>query len=190
MLSYNELKPGIAFVKDGQPYTVLDYQHVKKQRGKPVVQLTIKNMLTGKTQEYTARQSDSFEAAEVEKQPAAFIYEHRGEFWFRDPHNPSDRFSVSEEAVGESAGYLTEELEVEIIRFKGDVIDVALPPKVDLRVTQAPPNIRGNTADSGGTKLVTTETGLTVNTPLFIERGDIIRINTETGEYSERVEKR
>ncbi len=191
MLSYNELKPGVTFVKDGQPYVVLDYQHVKKQRGKPVVQLTIKNLITGKALGYTAHQNDSFEEAEVEKHSAEFIYRRylpdgRQEFWFRSPDNSSDRFSVPENIIGKSSCYLKDKLLVQLIRFKGEVVGVELSPKVDLLVTEAPPNIKGNTADSG-TKTVITETGLKVMTPLFIDRGDVIRVNTSTGEYTERV---
>lgn len=188
MLSYTDLKPGIVFIKDGQPYTVLDYQHVKKQRGKPIVQIKIKNLISGKVADYTAHQNDKFEEAEIKKEPAKFIYSHRGEFWFRDPKDPSQRFSMKENKVGEKQYYLKENLEISIIKLKGEIIDLELPVKVDLKITEAPPNIKGNTAE-GGTKTVITETGLKVKAPIFIERGDVIRINTQTGEYTERVEK-
>ncbi|MEX1014643.1 MAG: elongation factor P [Candidatus Paceibacterota bacterium] len=188
MLSYNDLKPGIEFIKDGNPYAVLDYLHVKKQRGKPVVQLKIKNLISGKVIDYTARQNENFEDANIEKIPAEFIYENRGEYWFKDPKNPSKRFSINEEIIKEDKYYLKEGIKLTAIEFKNEIINIELPVKVDLLVTEAPPNIKGNTTD-GGTKQIKLETGLKINAPLFIERGDTVKVNTQKGEYAERVNK-
>ena len=177
------------FERDGEPYVVLEYQHVKKQRGKPIVQLKIKNLISGKVSDYTAHQNESFEEAEIKRMSAQFIYHHRGEYWFKNPDDPSNRFSLEEKTIGGTKLYLTPNLEVQLLQFKGTTIGIELPIKVYLKIIEAPPSIRGNTADSG-TKSVTTETGLKVTTPLFIEQGDVIRVNTEKGEYVERVEKK
>lgn len=188
MLSFSELRPGVIFIKDGQPHIVLEYLHVKKQQRRPVAQLKLKNLITGKVQEYTAHNNESFEEANLEKKTAEFIYSNRGECWFRDPEKASERFSVSEDIVGDNVGYLKEGAQVLLINFQDEIIGIEPPPKVELKVIEAPPNIKGSTAD-GGNKKVRVETGLEVKTPLFIEVGDIIKVNTQTGEYAERAEK-
>lgn len=167
---------------------MLKYTHVKKQRGAPVVQLEVKNLISGKTKEMTAHQKERFEEAEIEEIPAEFIYHHnrKEEYWFKDPEDPSNRFPLYENQVGEAGKYLKPGLEVTILKFKGKAINLQLPVKVDLRVAQAPPAVKGNTAE-GGAKQVVVETGHSVTTPLFIEKGDVIRINTEKDEYTERV---
>jgi len=188
MLNYNDLKPGIVFTLNGEPYTVLKYSHVKKQRGKPVVNLTIKNLVNGKVKEHTARQSDSYDEAEIQEKPSVFSHckPQSGECWFYESGNKSARFPLAKEVLGNSINYLKPGLEVNILIFKNKPVSVRLPIKVDLKVTEAPPNIRGSTAE-GGTKTVITETGYKLNTPLFIKQGDVVRINTETGDYVERV---
>ncbi|MFB6212282.1 MAG: elongation factor P [Candidatus Magasanikbacteria bacterium] len=185
-MNYRNLRPGTQFILDGNPYEVLEYNFEKKQRRKPTVKLKIRNLRNGKTRQYTARSHEEFEEADIEELPAEFIYHHRGEYWFKDPEDPSDRFKVEEEILENIKDYLKEGLEVTLQKFKGEFINVKIPDKVDLEVTQAPPKVKGNTAD-GGTKKVTVETGIEIKTPLFIEKGDTIRVNTETGEYTERV---
>jgi elongation factor P len=191
MLKYTELKPGVNFTKDGQPYTVLDYTHVKKQRGAPIVQLKIRNLITGKTKDVTAHQNEEFKEADIKRIPAEFIYyqDHKDEYWFKNPDDPSERTPLSTKIVGEAKKYLKPGLEIKMIQFKEDIVDIEIPIKIDFKVKTAPPNVEGNTADSGD-KRVTIETGYKVSTPLFIEKGDIIKVNTETGEYVERVEKK
>lgn len=190
MLSYTDLKPDTNFIKDGQPYNVLEYTHVKKQRGAPIVQLRVYNILNGKTKEMTVHQSQEFEEADVEEVPAEFIYyqDHHGEFWFKDLGDGRERFSLNKNLVSEKKSYLKPGLEVKLLKFKDDFVDINLPIKVDLKVTMAPPAVKGNTAE-GGTKKLTVETGTKIDTPLFIEKGDVIRVNTETGKYTERIEK-
>jgi len=188
MLSYNELKPGIIFVKDGEPHKVLEYSFTRMQQSKPVVQVKIRSLISGKVVNYTARQSDSFEEAEMELIPANFIYRRNGEYWFHEVGNPKSRFMLTDEVVGDEGKFLKGNLEVSASKFNGEIINIELPVKVDLEVTEAPPSIKGNTAQ-GGTKSVTLETGASVNVPLFVNTGDVVRINTQTGEYAERVEK-
>jgi len=188
MLSYNELKVGTLFIKDGEPYEVLEYAFVRMQQRKPVVQLKIKNLVSGKVLPYTAHQNESFEEAEIEIMPATFIYHNRGQYWFNEKGNPKNRFFLTEEVIGNAGQFLKSAMEVKAFKFKGKIINIELPIKVDLKVTEAPPAVRGDTAQ-GGTKTVTLETGAKVNVPLFINEGDIIRVNTASGEYTERVEK-
>lgn len=189
MLSYNELKVGMLFIKDGQPYEVLEYAFIRMQQRKPVAQLKIKNLITGKSQNYTAHQNESFEEAEIEIVPVMFIYHNKGQYWFHEVGKPSGRFFLTDEVVGEAGQYLKQNTEVKAFKFGDKIINIELPIKVDLEVTEAPPAVRGDTAQ-GGTKAVTLETGVKVNVPLFISEGDIVRVNTQTGDYVERAEKK
>ncbi len=188
MINYKDLKPGIIFVKDGAPWKVLDYNFVRMQQRKPVVQLKIKNLITGKVMDYTAQQSDSFEEAEIENKPLEYIFNKRGEFWFKNPADPKDRMFLNEEVLGNKTGYLVPGAKVNALIFGEKVIDIELPAKIELKVKEAPPYIKGATA-TGGYKLATLETGIKISVPPFIEAGDIISVNPSTGEYSERVEK-
>ena len=187
-LTYNELKVGTIFVKDGAPFKVLDYAFVRMQQRKPVAQLKMVNLLSGKVQEYTANQNESFEEAEIEMMPVVFIYVNRGEYWFNEKGNPKNRFQLSADVIGSAAQFLKGGTEVTAYKFGEKFISIELPIKMELEVTDAPPAIKGDTA-SGGGKMVTLETGAKINAPLFINTGDIVRVNTQTGEYTERVEK-
>ena len=186
MLSYNEVLPKRLILLDGEPYEVLSAWVFRKQQRKPVNQTKLKNLKTGSTTEYTFHISDKVEEAEIETKKAKFIYSRKGEWFFHDINNPSNRFSLSEEMVGNAGKFLTANTEVEVRLFDEKPYKVSLPIKMESKVTEAPPNTRGNTAQ-GGNKVVTLETGTTVTVPMFIEVGDIIRVNTETGEYVERV---
>ncbi|MCP6720358.1 MAG: elongation factor P [Patescibacteria group bacterium] len=188
MLSYNELKVGILFTKDDSPYEVLEYTYMRMQQRKPVAQLKIKNLITGKVLNYTAHQNKSFKEADIEVNPVQFIYHHNNEYWFHEAGKPQNRFSLKDDVLGNAVKYLKPNAEIKAFKFNGKIINVELPIKVDLKVTEAPPTIRGATA-AGGTKAVILETGAKVNAPLFINEGDVVRVNTKTGEYAERVEK-
>lgn len=189
-LDYNELKIGTVFTKndDPDPYKVMEYAFIRMQQRKPVVQLKIKNLLTGKSQDYTAHQNEDFRAVEIETVQSSFIYHSKGEYWFHEVGNPKNRFFLTDEVLGNIGQYLKPNTEIKAFKFNEKVIDLELPIKMEFKVTESPPAIKGNTAQ-GGTKLVTLETGVKVNVPLFINQDDIIRINTQTGEYAERVEK-
>ena len=188
MLSHTDLKNGVLIIVDGQPYEVLEANFIKKAQRRPTVKTKIKNLITGNTVTESAHPSDSYEDAEVERLNAIFIYERGGEYWFHETKDKSRRFSLSADVLGDQKGFLKTNTEVLAQTFNGNVISVELPPKIDVKVTEAPPSIRGNTSQ-GGNKVVTIETGAKVATPLFIEAGDIIRVNTQTGEYVERIEK-
>ncbi|MBL4644343.1 MAG: hypothetical protein JKX80_00565 [Candidatus Pacebacteria bacterium] len=196
MLSYTAVKPGVLIVLDGNPYEITAVSGVvKKQRQKPHNSVKMKNLRSGATVEKTFTQADKIVEADIVTQEIQFIYANRGDVVFSDPKNPSNRFSLSEEILGGTLNYIREGDIVAARVFEdpshqgedraGDIIGITIPIKVDLKVAEAPPNIKGNTA-SGGNKVVVLETGLHVTTPLFIEAGDTIRVNTESGTYVER----
>ncbi|MBI2623449.1 MAG: elongation factor P [Candidatus Liptonbacteria bacterium] len=187
-LAYTDLKKGTLFVMDGAPYEVLDSHFLRMQQRKAVVQTKIKNLMTGKIVDRNFQPSDNFEEAEIEKKPAVFIYTNRGEYWFHEEGNPKNRFMLKTELLGEAAQFLKPNTPVETMMFDGKVITVKLPVKMDFKVIEAPPAIKGNTAQ-GGSKVVVLEGGAKVSAPLFVNEGDMVKVNTETGEYVERVEK-
>lgn len=188
MLSYNEVKPGVAVIVDGEPYICTWNNIMKKQQRRPVNQTKLRHLIKGNSIEYSFQQSDKLEGAEIESTPVVFIFHdaRKNEWIFRDVKDKSKRFSVRDEIVGETGQWMKPNTEVATLAFQGNIFRIKLPIKVDLKVTEAPPNVRGNTAQ-GGNKVVTLETGATLTVPMFIEAGEIIRINTETGEYVERV---
>src|SRR3989344_9394724 len=185
MLAYNEVLPKKLIIVDGDPYEVVSAWVFRKQQRKPVNQVKMRNLKTGSMAEHTFHVSDKAEEAEVETKPAKFIYQRNGEWFFHEANNTSKRFSLSDEMMGDSAKYITANTEVDVRWFDEKPIQVKIPVKMDLKVKEAPPNTRGNTAQ-GGTKVVVLETGTPMDVPMFVEAGDVVRINTETGEYVER----
>ncbi len=186
MLSYNEVLPKKLILLDGEPYEVLSAWVFRKQQRKPVNQTKLRNLKTGGTTEYTFHVSDKVEEAEIESKTAKYIYNRNGEWFFHEIDNPGKRFLLPEALVGDAGKFLKAETLVEVRMFEGEPYKINVPIKMELKVADAPPNTRGNTAQ-GGNKVVTLETGAAVNVPMFINTGDIIRINTETGDYVERV---
>jgi len=188
MLSYTDLKKGVLFVMNNEPYEILESSFLRMQQRKAVVQTKIKNLISGKVLDRNFQPSDSFEEAEVENDSAKYLYNHRGEYWFSEEANPKNRFNLSNSIMGDGAQFLKANSAVQLVKFRGNVINVKLPIKIDLKVKESPPALRGDTAQ-GGTKSVILETGAKLSVPLFVNEGDIVRVNTETGEYVERVRK-
>lgn len=176
---------------DGEPYEVLSSHVFRKQMRKPVNATKLRNMISGRVMEYSFGQSEKAREAEIEEREIKYLYNNKGEFWFCEMNDPAKRFSLSADAVGENTRFIKENSTVAALTFIHDdesrLIGIRLPIKVNLLVKEAPPSIKGNTAQ-GGNKLVLLETGASVNVPLFINSGDIVRVNTETGEYVERVQ--
>lgn len=185
MLNYNDLRPGTIFILEGQPYEVLEFSFLRMQQRKPVAQTKIRNLITGKIINRNFQHTDSFEEAEIDYKNAKFLYAHRDKFVFCEIDNPSARFELPAEIIGEKIKFLKPNSEVELVAFEEKIINLHLPIKTAFKVVEAPPSIRGNTAQ-GGTKLVKIETGATIAVPLFVEEDDVIEINTETGEYTGR----
>ena len=188
MLSYTDLKKGAMFVMNKEPWEVVESNFLRMQQRKAVVQAKIKNLVTGKVLDRNFQPSDNFEEAEVLKKDAVFIYSSRGEAWFHETGNPKSRFSLPETVIGEKAQFLKQNTSVKTVVFNEKIIGIIPPIKMELKVTEAPPAVKGNTAQ-GGSKVVTLETGAKISVPLFVNEGDIVKVNTETGEYTERVEK-
>ncbi len=190
ILEYNEIKERKYIIFDNEPYEVITSHVFRKQKRKPVNQTKLKNMISGRIVEHSFHQSDKAVEANMEIKHVKYLYSNpkKNEIWFSQEDNAGGRFSLGEEVIGPAIKFLKENTVVNALTFDDKIIGIKLPIKVELKVTEAPPSIKGNTAQ-GGNKQVTLETGANVNTPLFINEGDIIMVNTDTGEYTERVSK-
>jgi len=187
MLNYNEIKPGVAVLVEGEPYVCTWNNIMQKQQRRPVNQTKLRHLIRGNQIEYSFQQSDKLSEAEIEKKPAVFVFhdERKGEWVFHEAANKSQRFNLTDEMIGDGGRFLKPNTQVETLAFDGKIFAVKLPIKIALKVSEAPPDVRGNTAQ-GGSKIVTLETGATLNVPMFIKENDVLVINTETGEYVER----
>lgn len=186
MLSYFNLRKGVKFILEGQPCEVLEFRQMQKAQDVVVAQTKVRNLISGKVLEKTFRQSDIFEEAELEKIEVKFLYSHRGKFCFSEVKNPAKRFELEEKQIGEGGKFLKPNEILTGIKFQEKIINIVLPIKVQLKIIEAPPGVKGDRAQAG-TKIVTLETGVKINIPLFIEEGDIIEVNTETNQYVRRV---
>ncbi len=185
MLAYNEILSKKYIVYEGAPYEVLDAHIFRMQQRKPVNQTKLKNLFTGKVTEVTFHQADKVNEAEMSSREITYLYTNKGQFWFCEANDPSKRFQLTDEVVGGGGRFLKQNSLVSALSWNEQLIGLKLPIKVDLKVVEAPPAVKGDTAKGGG-KVIILETGATLNAPMFIGEGDIVRVNTETGEYVER----
>ena len=185
MLEYNEITLRKYIIYEGEPYEVIDSHVFRKQQRKPVNATKLRNLITGNIKEISFHQSEKVEEAELIKQDIKYLYNNRGEYWFAEVKDLSKRFSFPDSFIGEQGKFLKANSLVTALSFEDKIIGIKLPIKVELKVTDAPPAVKGDTA-KGGNKVIKLETGASINAPLFINEGDVIRINTETGEYVER----
>lgn len=185
MLEYNEITVRKVILFEGEPYEVLDAHVFRKQQRKPVNATKLKNLITGNVKEISFHVSEKVEEAEIEKKQVKYLYNNRGQYWFCEANDPSKRFELPEAILGQQIRFIKPNSLITVKMFGERPIGVDVPIKVELKVTEAPPAVKGDTA-KGGTKQIKLETGAVINGPLFIEEGEIIRINTETGEYVER----
>ena len=188
VLSYNEILPKSIINYNGEPYEVLSSHIFRMQQRKPVNQTKLRHLISGKVTEISFHQNETMTEAEVGKMQAQYLYTNRDESWFAEEGNPKNRFSFPEDTVHNQVQWLVPNTSVEVLTYEEKPMTIKIPVKIELEVKEAPPTIKGNTA-TGGNKLVTLVTGAKVDVPLFINAGDIIRINTDSGEYTERVEK-
>lgn len=186
MLNINDLKPEVVFLLDGQPFEIIEAKHLHLGRGGAILQSKIKNLKTGALVKRNFKPSDNFKEVDVSRETVKYIYNHRGEYFFAKKDNPSQRFSLKEDKLEDKKRFLKEGVLLETIEVNEEIVDISLPIKIDLRVVEAPPSFKGDTAQ-GGTKNVILETGAEIKVPLFIKEGDIIKINTRKGEYVERI---
>lgn len=185
MISTGDLKKGITFEFEGQPCAVLDWQHVKMGRGGAIVRLKLRNLRTGATFDRTCDAGDRFKRVDLERSTVTYQYQDGDLYHFMDTTTYDDVVLTGEQ-LGSAKNYLIDNLELDVIQLDGTPISVEPPEKMVLRVEYTEPGFKGDTA-TGGTKPATTETGLVVQVPLFISTGDMIRVNTTTGAYVERV---
>jgi elongation factor P len=189
-LDYDEIKQRKFILVDGVPFEILESHVARTQKRKPQNQVRMRNMLNGKVIPGTFHASDTAEEADISKREALFLFANKGEYWFCDPKDRSKRFEISADVIGEQVKFLKDNtiVDTKIFEYEDEekVIGVTLPIKMTFLVKDAPPSMKGNTAAGGG-KLVTIETGAQITTPLFIEAGESIIVNTDTGEYVERV---
>lgn len=188
VLSYNEILSKKVIIYDNEPCLVVSHHVFRKQQRKPVNITKLKSLISGRVVENTFHQNETAEEADLDKQNIIFIYENKGEYWFHQTDDKSNRFSLSADLVGPAGRFIKQNSEVEALLFNDEIIGIKIPIKVELEVTEAMDAVKGNTS-GGAQKEVTLETGATLMVPMFINEGDILSINTETGEYSERISK-
>lgn len=184
MLSISDLKVGRAITWEGAPYVITRSEHSKTARSAAVLRIKMKNLINGQVLEHTFQQSDVVPEADLATKPANYQYRDGDEFYFMD-NDTFDQFTLSADAVGNIANFIKEGEDIKVMYYEGKPVAITVPPKVVLEVTQAPPGVKGDSA-SNVTKKVTLETGYEVAVPMFINAGEKIRVNTDTGEYVER----
>ncbi|MFA7285776.1 MAG: hypothetical protein WC011_02935 [Candidatus Paceibacterota bacterium] len=191
-LEYSEIREKKIIIHDDEPCEVIESHVARTQQRKPQNQVKLKSLVSGKTFAATFHVSDKADEADIEKRDVKFLYANKGEYWFADPEDPKSRFKLDAALVSDSAKFFKENGLVQAMVWDDDgeekTIKITLPIKIDFKVKEAPPAVKGNTAQ-GGNKIITLENGTTVNAPMFIEEGDVVSVNTETGTYVERVTK-
>lgn len=185
---YNEITVKKTVTMDGDPYLVLSNSIAKKDRQKASNNARMKNLRTGNVIERTFHQSDVLEDAYLEKKAIKYLYTNRGESWFCELDNPRERFSLPEDVVGNMPKFVVENSAVDALLFEDKIMSINVPIKVELKVKESPDAVKGNTSSSA-TKEATLVTGTVIQVPQFINAGDTVAVNTETGQYTERVSK-
>lgn len=185
MIEINDLKIGTKIEFKGEPYQVIFSRHIKLARGGAIVQTKLKNLITGNVISQNFKGNDKFTEPDLTTTKAQFLYREGDAYHFMDQET-YEQYSLNLKQLKTKAKFLKEGASLQVINFNGQPINIDLPTKVILEVSKAPPGVRGNTAQ-GGSKQVTLETGAKITVPLFVQEGDKIRINTETGKYVERV---
>jgi len=186
-MDINDLKKiGIVIKINNEPHVVIDSQHSKSARSKACVRTKLKNMISGATIEKTFNASDKVEKADTERSKASFLYKDSNEAHFMDS-NTYEQFSLPLDSLDRQVDFLKEGLDIDVMLYEEKPIYITLPPKVELKITQTEPAVRGDTAQGSVTKKAIVETGAEINVPIFVKQDEVVRVNTETGEYLERV---
>jgi len=184
-ISANDMRGGMAVVLDGQVHVVISYQHIKRGRGSAFVRCRLKNIETGAIYEKTFSPDEKIEQAYIDRKPMQYLYSDGDNFYFMDTQT-YEQTGLSSEDLGDNVNFLKEGLELTALLYNGRLVGVELPTFVELEVVETEPGVRGDTV-SGGSKPARLETGAVVQVPLFVNAGDVIRVDTRTGEYVERV---
>ncbi len=185
MIDVNELRKGVTFTMDGELYKVLEYQHHKPGRGKATIRTTLRNLRTGATIQHNFISSDRVEDIRVERRGVQYLYHDEHLYHFMDTETYEQK-AISASVLEEQIPFMKENMELILSTYDGEALDVELPTNVPLEVVYAEPAVAGNTA-TGALKKIRVETGLELQAPLFIEEGDVIRVDTRSGEYVTRV---
>lgn len=187
LIGANELKKKMLIEIDGQPYNVLDvFFATPTARGaSTMVRTKLKNLLNGAVLEKSFKTSEKFSEPDVQLATVSFLYSDPSGFHFMD-QSTYEQFTLSEDQIGDDRWYLKEDLVLDIFKYNGQPVSLQLPQYVELAVTSAEPGLRGDTAAGGATKVATLQTGLEVRVPLFIKEGEIVRVNTQSGEVTGR----
>jgi elongation factor P len=185
MISTNDLRTGLTIDVDGEVYSVVEFQHVKPGKGAAFVRTKLKNMRTGRVVEQTFRAGEKVNRAHIERKEMQYLYREAESIVFMD-NETYEQVSITEDQLGENINYLQENMNIFVLIYNGELMGIDLPHSVELKVATTEPGVRGDTA-SGATKSATLETGLVIQVPLFVDEGDIVKVDTKTGEYLERV---
>ncbi len=185
MFNLNEIKIGRLIQVSGEPYIVVKADHHQMGRGGAVLKTKLKNLINDSVLEKTFQGNDKAEEAVTEKKKVNFLYKDEAEAYFMD-NETYEQFSLSIDQVGEKMKFLKDGTDVDIMYFNNKPITLDLPVKIEIKVVSAPPGVKGNSAGNV-TKMVKLETGVEISAPMFVNEGDVIRVNTDTGEYVERV---
>lgn len=185
MISTNQFKRGMKIELEGEPFSITEFQHVKPGKGGAFVRTKLKSLVTGNVIDRTFRSGDKVKRPDFEEKQMQFLYKNEDEFHFMDL-GTYEQVQVAGEDLGDVQGFLKEELEVSVQLYNGKPMGVELPNFVELAIVKAEPGVRGDTA-TGATKPAEMETGAVINVPLFLEEGDVVKIDTRSGEYIERV---
>jgi elongation factor P len=185
MISTADFRNGLVIVQDGDLYEIVEFQHVKPGKGGAFVRTRLKNVLSGRVLDKTFRSGEKMEEARLEDREWQYLYTDGDLFHFMEPQS-YEQIAVGADVVGDNANWMKENENISLCFYEGKVIKVAVPVAVELKVTQCDPGVQGDRA-TGGTKPAKLETGVTVQVPLFINEGDVLKVDTRTGEYIERV---
>jgi len=187
LIGANELKRKMLITVDGQPYTVVEvfFASPSARGASTMVRTKLRHLLTDSVLEKSFKTSEKFEEPDVALTPASFLYSDGEGFHFMDEES-YEQFSLSEDQLGDERLYLKENLSLQVRKYNGEPISLELPATVDLIVVETEPGLRGDSASGGATKSATLETSLQVRVPLFIKEGEVVRVNTQTGEFVSR----
>jgi elongation factor P len=188
-IDYNEIKERKFIVLDGAPYEVLASHVFRKQQRKPVNATKLRHVITGKVTEYSFHVSDRVEEAEINEREVTYLYQNRGEYWFCEANDKSKRFQLAESVVGNPIKFIKPNSNAKLLTFEDQIVGLKTPIKVELKVKEAAPAVKGNTVQ-GGSKRVVLETGVELDVPMFVNEGDTLVVNTVSGEYVERLGKK
>lgn len=184
MLNFNEIKTGKVIKVNAEPYIIIKTDHHKMGRGGAVLKIKCRNLINGNVLEQTYQGAEKAEEADTETKKANFMYKDKDEAYFMD-NTSYEQFNLSLEDLGDAVRFLKDGTDVDVLYFESRPVSISLPIKMEFKVISAPPGVKGNSAGNVN-KQVEIETGAKLNVPMFINEGDVIRINTDTGEYVER----